>query len=89
MPTERRRHAITETPRVQEALDQLRAELGTDRLDLGELVTLGAEQKLSQVRHERGGHAELRRRLVEGIRCGEYNLDPALADEARRSWLPE
>jgi hypothetical protein len=41
MPTKRRRHAITETPAVAAALDDLRAEPGPDRVELGELVVLG------------------------------------------------
>lgn len=46
MPTKRPRHGITETPLVQAALDELRKELRDQRLDLGELVVLGAREKL-------------------------------------------
>lgn len=45
MPTTRTRHTITETPRVKDALDELRAELGSQRIDLTELVMLGARLK--------------------------------------------
>lgn len=89
MPTKRRRHAITETPPVKEALDELRAELGSDRVDLPELVVLGVERKLSTLQAERDEGAERRRNLVERLRAGELNLDPDLAAEARRSWIPE
>jgi hypothetical protein len=45
VPTKRRRHAITETPPVQAALDELRRALGDDRVEMGELVILGAQEK--------------------------------------------
>jgi hypothetical protein len=45
MPTTRPRHTITETPPVQEALDELRAKLNGERIDLAELVILGARAK--------------------------------------------
>jgi len=48
--TERPAHAITETPSVQEALDHLGRELGTDRVELGELVVLGVGAKLATLR---------------------------------------
>ncbi len=50
VPTKRRRHAITETPPVQEALDELREELGDEQLQLSELVILGAREKLALLR---------------------------------------
>lgn len=87
MPTKHKRHAITETPRVKQALDPLRAELDPDRLNLSELVVLGAEAKLAELQNDhRAGRIE---RLVEGIRSGEIHLDPALAEEAKRSWVTE
>ena len=64
VPTNRRRHAITETPAVQAALDELRGELGTERVELGELVVLGASAKLATLRAEREGNAALRRRAL-------------------------
>ncbi len=86
MPTKHRRHAITETPPVKEALDDLRAELGNARLQLSELVILGAKEKLDRLRSEDKGKAELRRRLANRIRNREPLGDPELADEAKRSW---
>jgi len=89
MPTKHRRHAITETPRIKEALDPLRAELNGERLDLAELVVIGAEAKLARMRSEADDRTELLRGLVEDLRSGKIHLDPRLADEAKRSWVPE
>ncbi|MGI8846525.1 MAG: hypothetical protein ACR2HC_10235 [Thermoleophilaceae bacterium] len=86
MPTDRRRHAITETPPVQEALDRLRSELGADRVDLGELVVLGADEKLARLRGDRERPRAARARLAGWIRSGEVPVDPAAADEVRCSW---
>ena len=85
MPTKRRRHAITETPRVEAALDELREELGSDRLELSELVVLGAQAKLEQLRTQRGDSEALRRQLADRIRSGTLALDRDAADEVRRS----
>ena len=89
MPTKRRRHAITETPKVKEALDALREELNGERLDLSELVIIGAEAKLAQLRVASDNRSARLRRLTDRIRRGEVNLDPALADEAKRAGLPD
>lgn len=87
MPTTRRRHAVTETPPVQEALDQLRAELGSDKVPMGELVVLGARAKLAALRAERDDKLMRRRRLAERIRNRELPaVDPEAAAEAKRSW---
>lgn len=85
MPTKRRRHAITETPPVQAALDELREELGTERVDMGELVVLGAREKLVHIRAERTDTASLRRQLAERIRRRDIPADPVAADEVRRT----
>jgi len=89
MPTKRKRHAITETPPVKEALDALRAELNGERLDLGELVRMGAEEKLARLRLEADDRSERLEGLIDGIRTGRIHLDPQLADEAKRAWTPE
>jgi hypothetical protein len=83
MPTKRRRHAITETPRVEAALDELRRESGADRVDLGELIVLGAGVKLGAIRSERDGGAAKRRRLAERVRSRQVGVDLDAADEVR------
>jgi len=84
VPTKRRRHAITETPPVEAALDELRRELGGERVDLGELVILGAAAKLEALRDERGGGEALRRSLAARVRARRPLVDRRLADEVRR-----
>ena len=69
---------------MQEALDDLRDELGDEPLRLSELVILGAREKLARVRAAREDTAGLRRRLAERIRSREPLTDPAAADEVRR-----
>jgi hypothetical protein len=90
MPTKRRRHAITETPPVEAALDELRRELGTDRIELGELVVLGAAAKLESIRAERGSDVRLRRRLADRVRSRSLPVDVHAAELARRTgWARE
>jgi hypothetical protein len=85
MPTTRRRHAITETPPVQEALDELRAELGDDKVPMGELVVLGAQAKLAELRAEREDKAMRRKRLADRIRNREMPaVDLEVAEEVKR-----
>jgi hypothetical protein len=89
MPTKRRRHAITETPPVKEALDELRRELGTDRVPLAEVVILGAEEKVRRLRSERDEAAAAGRQVAEWIRTRTVPVDPEAADEVRRTgWTP-
>jgi hypothetical protein len=85
MPTKHRRHAITETPRVQAALEELRDELGDGRVELGELVILGARQKVAQLRAEREDTAARRRELADRVRRREIPADRGAADEVRRA----
>jgi hypothetical protein len=85
MPTKRRRHAITETPAVEAALDELRGELGADRVELGELVILGAQEKVAQLRGARDDTAARRRELAERIRRRDIPVDRGAADEVRRT----
>jgi hypothetical protein len=90
MPTTRRRHAVTETPRVQAALDELRRELGTDRVEMGELVVLGAETKVAALRAERARQEAAVRSLAEMIRSRDVLVDQAAADEVRATgWTRE
>lgn len=85
MPTKRRRHAITETPPVEAALDELRQELGDAPLNLAELVVLGAREKLSQLRLTDARTAALRRSLANRIRAGDIPVDLEAADEVDRT----
>ena len=85
MPTRHRRHAVTETPPVKAALDELREELGDARIDFGELVTLGAHQKVAQLRASRDATTARRRALAERIRRRDIPVDRAAADEVRRA----
>jgi hypothetical protein len=85
VPTKRPRHAITETPPIQEALDELRRELGDEPLRMSELVILGAEEKLARLRAERDDIQARRRRLADRIRAGEVLVDVEAADEVRRT----
>lgn len=88
MPTKHRRHAITETPQVKEALDELRRETGDERLPLGELVILGANAKVAEIRAERDDTAARRRWITDRIRAREPLADLAAAEEVRRTgWV--
>lgn len=91
MPTSRPRHAITETPPVQAALDELRQELGTERIQLGELVILGANAKVAELRAERDDRVARRRRLADRIRSRQLPaVDREAAEEVRRTgWARE
>jgi hypothetical protein len=85
MPTQHRRHAITETPPVKAALDELRDELGDARIEFGELVILGAHQKVVQLRAARDDTASRRWSLATRVRRREVPVDRAAADEVRRA----
>lgn len=72
---------------MQEALDELRAELGTDKVPMGELVVLGARAKLAELRAEREDVMMRRRRLAARVRNRELPpTDPKVVEEAKRSW---
>jgi len=88
VPTTRPRHTITETPLVQEALDELRARLDGGRIDYAELVILGARAKARQLPdHERRASAA-RQRLAEWILTGSGpSMDVAAADEVKHLGL--
>jgi hypothetical protein len=65
-------------------LDELRDELGGERIEFSELLILGAQEKLARVRAEREGIASRRARLADRVRRRDLPLDPAAADEVRR-----
>jgi hypothetical protein len=62
----------------------LRQALGDDRVEMSELVILGAQEKLARVRAERDDTAALRRRLADRIRRRDIPADRVAADEVRR-----
>lgn len=68
---------------MQAALDELRRELGTDRIELGELVVLGADAKLAALRAQREDTAALRSRLASRVRARSVGVDVDAADEVR------
>lgn len=89
MPTTRHRFTITETEPVREALDDLRRELGDDRVELPELVIRGARDKVRELRLTGGEARKARMRLAKAIREGE-GVDPAevaAAEDAKRAGL--
>lgn len=90
MPTTRPRHTITETPSVQEALDELRAKLGEgSRIDFAELVTLGARVKAQRIAAEDAAADAALKDLAEMIRTGSFpfEVDVEAADEVKRLGL--
>ena len=90
VPTKHRRHAITETPPVRAALDELRRETGSDHVELAELVILGAHEKVARLRQRESIEASLRERLAHRIRARDLPVEPAAADEVRRTgWSRE
>jgi hypothetical protein len=73
---------------VKAVLDRLRDESGEVRLDWGELVMLGAEEKMRRIRHDRDKVASIRQEAAEEIRNGTGQDDVAAADEVKRSgWV--
>ncbi len=85
MPTKHRRRAITETPALKAALDELQKEIGEDRVELGELVLLGADAKLAALRAERDDRTALRRYLADRVRARDLPVSREAADEVRAS----
>jgi len=84
MPTTRPRHTITETPPVQEALDGLRAQMGTQKLDFAELVMLGVRAKRWQLQWEGEAVVAAIERLAHDILEGEHDPEEVrLADEVK------
>lgn len=90
MPTTRPRHTITETPPVQEALDELRSQIGEgERIDFGELVALGARVKARRLSADDAEARAARKRLADMIRTRSipYTLDVGAADEVKHLGL--
>jgi hypothetical protein len=89
VPTTLPRHTITETPPVQEALDELRARLNGERIDYAELVILGARAKARRLPD--GGDTEEARRarkeLAEMILSRSVPVDLHAAEEVKHLGL--
>lgn len=66
-------------------MDELRHELGTEDVDLSEIVVLGARSKVTALRRDSQQREDARRLLAERIRRGDTFGDPAAADEVRRT----
>jgi len=92
VPTTRPRHTITETPPVQEALDELRSKLGEgERIDFAELVALGAEVKARRLDIDDAANRAARKRVADMIRTGSFpwRSDFEAAEKVHRSgWTP-
>lgn len=88
MPTKRPRHMITETPPVEEALDELRTALGSERIDFAELVIVGARVKARELRGDGAAGRRARSRLAESVRSRSIPIDVEAADEVKRLRLP-
>jgi hypothetical protein len=89
VPTTRPRHTITETPKVQAALDELRAKLGeSERIDFAELVTLGAQVKARRLADRSEEARRARSEMIDWIRNGTGpKVDVDAADEVKRLGL--
>lgn len=86
MPTQRKRHSITETDDVAAVLDRVRGATGGE-VNLPELVKLGGEAKLRQLSEARAQdehRLQLRRRFAERTLAG-IDVD-ALHEVRERGW---
>jgi hypothetical protein len=83
MPTSLPRHTITETPPVRDALDELRARLGSGRVDYAELVVLGAQTKVRQLPDDAEHAREAAQRLAGMVLRRSSPVDVHAADEVK------
>lgn len=87
VPTTRKRHSITETPPVQEALDRLRSR-GVE-VNLPDLVVRGADMRLrelEEVARSKHEQAALRERFLERSSSAEGIDVEALIDVHEHGW---
>jgi hypothetical protein len=85
VPTSRPRHTITETPPVEEALDELRSALsGREHIDFGELLAIGAREKARRMRADDEQALTARARLAEMIRTRSIPVDVEASQEVKR-----
>ncbi len=84
MPTKRRRHMITETEPVKLVLDQLRRVQGGEKVEFGDLVIRGAEDKIRELRASPEMARESREEIAEWIRSGNGpKFDLKAAEEVK------
>jgi hypothetical protein len=84
IPTTRKRHTITETPPVEEALIELRGLVG-GHVNLAERVVIGARTKAATLRTENAEVAALRKQLAARILRRDVHVDLEAAEEVRRT----
>ena len=73
---------------MEAALEELRAVTAGQRIDLGELVILGAQRKLEQLRSGGERRDALVEDLAQWVLRGENGVDPEAAEEVRRlGWV--
>ncbi|HTZ64646.1 MAG TPA: hypothetical protein VMB51_11125 [Solirubrobacteraceae bacterium] len=78
---------ITETPRVREALDELRARTRGERIDYAELVVLGARVKARRLPDDARAGQQAAARLAEMVGRRSIPIDLRAADEVKRLGL--
>lgn len=81
---------VTETDPVAAALERVRQAYPGQRINLAELVVLGADRKLEVIERERGDderRAGLRERFLSRTRTGEGIDWEALQDAHDRGWV--
>lgn len=89
VPTQRKRHSITESDAVEDVLRRLEAATG-ERPDLGELVTIGGNELLRRTEKQQQADDQrrtLRRRLLERTRTGEGIDQDALTAARAHGWV--
>jgi hypothetical protein len=90
VPTRRKRHMITETDALSEALDRLRRADPEHPVSLGELVVLGAERKvgmIEQAHADETRRVELRERFLRRTQTGDGVDWEALAEVHEHGWV--
>ena len=71
---------------MQEALDELRAVLGDDRVPMGDVVIRGAREMTAELREKESERAGRLNRLADRIRNREgFDVDFEAAEEVRRT----
>lgn len=90
VPTKHKRHSVTETPRVKAALDELRSTAPNERVDLAELVILGAGRKAEEHRSTGDDRRRALASLADRVTTGELGIDVEAAEWVRRhGWNPQ